>query len=190
MGVPTLGCSVELRRSAGPGPVPDGEVAEVVVGGTQGVHLFDGYLDDPATTAAAFDGGWFRTGDLASRDADGRFYFAGRSGDVMKVAGENVSTVEVEEVLSAHAGVLEAAVIALPDPIRDEVPVAFVVRSPGVAPVTESDLASYCESRLAPSKRPRAMYFLDELPRTSVGKVRKFVLKSDAAVRARQEGGV
>ena len=129
MGVPTLGCAVELRRTEGAGDVPDGEVGEVVVGGVPGITLFDGYLDDPATTAAAFDGGWFRTGDLATRDAGGRFYFAGRSGDVMKVAGENVSTVEVEEVLSAHAGVLEAAVVAAPDPVRDEVPVAYVVRA-------------------------------------------------------------
>ncbi len=104
MGVPTLGCAVELRRTEGAGDVPDGEVGEVVVGGVPGITLFDGYLDDPATTAAAFDGGWFRTGDLATRDAGGRFYFAGRSGDVMKVAGENVSTVEVEEVLSDARG--------------------------------------------------------------------------------------
>ena len=189
MGVPTLGCSVELRRPGGRDPVPDGEVGEIVVGGTPGITLFAGYLDDPATTAAAFDDGWFRTGDLASRDGDGCFYFAGRSGDLMKVAGENVSTVEVEEVLSGHAGVLEAAVVAVPDPVRDEMPVAFVVRAPGLAPVAEADLTSYCESRLAPSKRPRALYFVDELPRTSVGKIRKFVLKSDAVARARQEGG-
>jgi len=189
MGVPTLGCSVDLWEPEGSGPVGDGDVGEIVVGGTRGVTLFDGYLDDEATTDAAFDRGWFRTGDLASRDAAGRFYFAGRQGDVLKVAGENVSTVEVEAVLSEHAGVLEAAVVAAPDPVRDEVPVAFVVRAPGVDPVSQETLVSYCEERLSPSKRPRALHFVDELPRTSVGKIRKFMLKSEAAERAAiQEG--
>ena len=105
-----------------------------------GVTLFAGYLDDPATTAASFRDGWFLTGDRARRDANGRFFFDGRRADVLKVAGENVSTVEVEQVLVAAPGVLEAAVVGQPDPIRDEVPVGFVVAADPAHPPTVEEL--------------------------------------------------
>ena len=97
---------------------------------------------------------------------------------MLKVAGENVSIVEVETVLSAHPGVLEAAVVGAPDPIRDEVPVAFVVPAPEAAP-TEAELAAWCEEHLAKAKRPRTFTFLTQLPRTSVGKIRKFLLREE-----------
>jgi crotonobetaine/carnitine-CoA ligase len=126
MGFVTEGCTVDVQRVDGTSTAPD-EVGEIVVGGTPGTTLFAGYLDDPATTSASFRDGWFLTGDRARRDITGRFTFDGRRADVLKVAGENVSTVEVEEVLSAHPGVLEAAVVSRPDDIRDEVPVGFVV---------------------------------------------------------------
>ncbi len=178
MGIPTLGCTVDLRSPDGDDPVPVDEVGEVVVGGSRGSTLFAGYLDAPETTEGAFRNGWFRTGDLASRDDTGRYYFAGRRSDVLKVAGENVSTVEVEAVLSEHPALLEAAVVGVPDPVRDEVPVAHVVLAPGAPPVSTEELADYCAARLAPAKRPREFFFVDELPRTSVGKIRKFLLKA------------
>jgi crotonobetaine/carnitine-CoA ligase len=178
MGQCTLGCSVDLRNPADGGPVPTGRVGEVAVRGARGLTLFAEYLDDPDTTAASFRDGWFRTGDLAWRDAEGRFYFAGRSSDVLKVAGENVSVVEIEEVLAAHPSVLEAAVVGEADPVRDEVPVAFVVQEPGKPAIDVGELAGYCGDRLAPSKRPRRIEVVDELPRTSVGKIRKFLLKA------------
>jgi len=182
MGKPTLGCIVDLRApEGGSGPVSDGEVGEVVVGGARGATIFAGYLDDPETTEASFEGAWFRTGDLATRDGDGRYYFVGRRGDVLKVSGENVSTVEVEAVVSEHPSVLEAAVVGMPDEIRDEVPVAYVVLTPGAPVVGADDLSAWCEGRLAPAKRPREIFFVDELPRTSVGKIRKFLLKSAPA---------
>ncbi len=177
MGEPTLGCHVDLRAPGGDELVPDGETGEVVVGGEPGVTLFDGYLDDPDTTARSFRGGWFRTGDLGHRDGDGRFYFDGRSSDVLKVAGENVSVVEVEAVLAAHPSVLEAAVIGEPDPMRDEVPVGFVVQQPGRPALDTAELAAWCADRLAKSKRPVRVEIVGELPRTSVGKIRKFLLK-------------
>ncbi len=102
--------------------------------GEPGITLFAGYLDDPQTTESSFTDEWFLTGDRARRDASGRHYFDGRRADVLKVAGENVSTVEVEQVLAAHPAVLEAAVVGLPDPIRDEVPVAFVVAADPARP--------------------------------------------------------
>jgi crotonobetaine/carnitine-CoA ligase len=173
MGQETLGCAVDLR--------PYGEEQmEVVVGGAPGFTLFDGYLDDPETTARSFTDGWFHTGDLARRDDDGRYYFGGRTGDVLKVAGENVSVVEVEAVLAAHPGVLEAAVIGEPDPMRDEVPVGFVVQQPGQPGLEATDLMAWCAARLAKSKRPIRIEIVPELPRTSVGKIRKFLLKGGA----------
>ena len=154
---------------------------EVVVRGEPGITLFAGYLDDPETTAGSFDGEWFRTGDRARRDADGRFFFDGRRSDVLKVAGENVSTVEVEAVLTAHPQVLEASVVGARDDIRDEVPVAFVVAADPAAPPTVEELRAWCTDRLAKAKQPRDITFLDELPRTSVGKIRKFILKDQSA---------
>jgi crotonobetaine/carnitine-CoA ligase len=178
MGFPTAGCLVDL----------DGE--ELLVGGEPGVTLFAGYLDDAATTEASFrdrpDGSrWFVTGDKAHRDADGRYRFGGRRSDILKVAGENVSTVEVEQVLSAHPAVLEAAVVGAPDEVRDEVPFAFVVAADPAAPPTVDELVEWCSQRLTKSKRPRDIALVDELPRTSVGKIRKFLLTEAAADASR-----
>jgi crotonobetaine/carnitine-CoA ligase len=175
MGYVSPGCEVDVQDADG-ASVAVGEVGEVVVRGEPGITLFAGYLDMPDVTAASFRGPWFRTGDRATRDAAGRHYFDGRRSDVLKVAGENVSIVEVESVLAEHPDVLEAAVVGRPDPIRDEVPVAFVVaRDPARPPSLES-LRSWCEQRLSKPKRPHEITLLDELPRTSVGKIRKFLL--------------
>ncbi len=169
MGQVTPGCRVIVR---------DGEI---LVGGEPGLTLFASYLDDPGTTGDSFTAdGWFRTGDRARVDAGGRHYFAGRHNDVLKVSGENVSVVEVELVLAAHTSVLEAAVVGAPDPVRDEVPVAFVVPADPARPPSVEELSSWCRERLAKSKQPRSFTLLDELPRTSVGKIRKFLLKQKA----------
>ena len=163
--------------------VDPGVVGEVVVGGEPGVTLFAGYLDAPEITAASFRDGWFLTGDRAARDASGRHYFDGRRSDVLKVSGENVSIVEVESTLAEHPAVLEAAVVGRPDEIRDEVPVAFVVAADASAPPALDELRAWCEQRLAKAKRPVAITLIDELPRTSVGKIRKFLLTEQAAAR-------
>ena len=180
MGYTTPGCLVDVH-DAGGATTEDGEVGEIVVGGERGITLFAGYLDDPETTASSFDGDWFLTGDRARRVANGRYFFDGRRADLLKVAGENVSTVEVEQVLAAHPGVLEAAVIGMPDPVRDEVPVAFVVSADPARPPSSQELSDWCAERLTKSKRPRDISLVDELPRTSVGKIRKFLLKDPAA---------
>lgn len=183
MGSVSPSCEVELQ---GPGGIraSDGEVGEIAVRGVPGITLFDGYLDDPDTTARSFRGEWFLTGDRAVRDPAGRHWFDGRRADVLKVSGENVSIVEVEQVLSAHPGLLEAAVVGRPDPVRDEVPVAYVVARDPAAPPTAGELHDWCAERLSKSKLPRDFVFLDELPRTSVGKIRKFMLKEDDRPRA------
>lgn len=183
MGYVSPACEVDLQ---GPGGVrsSDGEVGEIVVRGVPGITLFDGYLDDPDTTARSFRGDWFLTGDRAVRDPAGRHWFDGRRADVLKVSGENVSIVEVEQVLSGHPGLLEAAVVGRPDPVRDEVPVAFVVARDPAAPPTVGELHDWCAQRLSRAKLPRDITFVDELPRTSVGKIRKFMLKEHDRPRA------
>lgn len=174
----TTGCDVEVRAVGGEEALEVGQTGEITVGGERGHRLFAGYWEAPDATEAAFSDGRFRTGDLGSVDADGNLLFRGRRGDVLKVAGENVSTLEVETVLGAHPGVLEVAVVGRADPIRDEVPIAFVVLAPGEAPPARDALLKFSAERLAPSKRPRDIIFVDDLPRTSVGKVRKFLLKA------------
>jgi crotonobetaine/carnitine-CoA ligase len=181
MGYVTPGCEVEVHDADG-NRTPDGAVGELVIGGQRGAQLFAAYLDDPATTEASFRGEWFLSGDRARRESNGRFFFDGRRSDVLKVAGENVSTVEVEAVLSAHPMVLEASVLGAPDEVRDEVPVAFVVAVDPGQPPSIDELTQWCADRLAKAKVPRDITFLDELPRTSVGKIRKFILKEKVDV--------
>ncbi len=177
MGFPTAGCEVEIHDADGQ-LCPPGVGGEIVVRGERGITLFAGYLDMPEVTEASFRGDWFLTGDQAIRTDDGRFFFTGRRSDVLKVAGENVSTVEVELVLSDHPKVLEAAVVGRPDPVRDEVPVAFVVAADVADPPTADELMAWCAARLGKAKVPRDITFVDELPRTSVGKIRKFLLSN------------
>jgi crotonobetaine/carnitine-CoA ligase len=167
MGYVTEGCTVDLQGG------------EVVVGGEPGLTLFAGYLDDQDTTAASFRNGWFLTGDRATRDEGGRYRFDGRRSDVLKVAGENVSTVEVEQVLAAHPDVADVAVVGVPDEVRDEVPLAFIVPAADASPAAglQAALEAWCVERLGKAKRPREYRFVDELPRTSVGKIKKYMLR-------------
>ncbi|MCB0967007.1 MAG: AMP-binding protein [Ilumatobacter sp.] len=184
MGTVSDGCVLEVHDEHGDRCQP-GTVGEIVVGGRPGYELFAGYLDDPVTTAASFRGAWFRTGDRAWVDEAGRHHFDGRRADVLKVSGENVSVVEVEAVVGAHAEVHEVVVVGAPDPIRDEVPVAFVV------PTETADRAglparldAWSTERLGKAKQPRHYEIVDDLPRTSVGKIRKFLLADAAAAVA------
>jgi carnitine-CoA ligase len=167
-------------------PVADGEPGVLTVAGRRGVDLFDGYLDDEAANARAFvqvpgptpepDQVWFSTGDLVRECADGQLAFVGRVDDVVKVAGENVSLSEVEAAVAEAPGVLEAAVVAVPDPVRDHVPAAYVVPSDPSRPPDAAALTAWAEQHLAPAARPRTWSLIDELPRTSVGKIRRFRL--------------
>ncbi len=179
LGSVTAGCEVDLHDDVGTPISVDAEhsVGEIVVRGEPGITLFAGYLGDPETTSASFIRSWFRTGDRARRRSDGRFVFDGRRSDVLKVAGENVSVTEIEAVLGSHLEVLEACVVGRADPIRDEVPVAFVVPADPSRSPAPDDLIDWCRQRLAKAKVPVAVTLLEKLPRTSVGKIRKFDLK-------------
>lgn len=180
MGKVTPGCALQVQLDDG-SEAPDDAVGEIAVSGQVGITLFRGYLDDPETTEASFRDGWFLTGDRATRAETGLHYFVGRQSEILKVAGENVSTVEVEQVLAAHPAVLEASVVGRPDEIRDEVPVGFVVAADTANLPSEASLRSWCEERLSKPKRPQNFVMLDELPRTSVGKIRKFMLLEQAS---------
>ncbi len=151
----------------------DGEtLGEVIM---RGNNTMKGYYNDPAATAEAFRGGWFHSGDLAVMHPDGYIELRDRKKDIIVSGGENISTIEVERAVVAHPAVLEAAVIAIPDPYWGEVPKAFVTLKPGET-VTEADLITFCRTRLPGFKVPKAIAFGD-LPKTSTGKVQKNVLR-------------
>jgi fatty-acyl-CoA synthase len=134
-----------------------------------------GYLKNPTASGEAFAGGWFHSGDLAVMQPDGYVKIKDRSKDVIISGGENISSLEVEDVLYRHPAVLAAAVVAQPDPKWGETPCAFVEVKPGAA-VTEAELIKHCRAHLARFKAPRSVVF-GELPKTSTGKILKFVLR-------------
>jgi fatty-acyl-CoA synthase len=152
---------------------PDGEtMGEVVM---RGNNVMKGYFEDSEATAAAFAGGWFHSGDLGVMHPDGYIELRDRKKDIIISGGENISTIEVEHTLVKHPAVLEAAVVAMPHEKWGEVPKAFVSLKPGVA-ATEADVIGFCREQLAHFKCPKAVEF-GELPKTSTGKVQKFLLR-------------
>jgi fatty-acyl-CoA synthase len=158
-------------------PVPaDGETMGEIM--FRGNITMKGYLKNAKATQAAFRGGWFHSGDLAVLQQDGYIKIKDRSKDVIISGGENISSLEVEDVLYRHPAVLGAAVVAMPDEKWGETPCAFVEIKPG-AKVTEKDIVEFCRQHLARFKAPRAVVF-GELPKTSTGKVQKFQLRERA----------
>ena len=149
-----------------------GEVGEIV---HRSPHLMLGYLDDPEKTAAAFEGGWFHSGDLATKDDEGYITVVDRKKDMIKTGGENVSSREVEEVLYRLTGVVEAVVIGLPDPVWVEAVTAVIVPQPG-AVLVEADVLAHCGG-LAVYKRPKRVIFTETLPKNASGKVMKRELR-------------
>jgi fatty-acyl-CoA synthase len=134
-----------------------------------------GYLKNSKATAEAFAGGWFHTGDLAVMQPDGYVKIKDRSKDIIISGGENISSVEVEDVLYKHPAVLTAAVVARPDPKWGEVPCAFIELKEG-ATATEHEIIEYCRQHMARFKVPRRVEF-GPIPKTSTGKIQKFVLR-------------
>jgi fatty-acyl-CoA synthase len=158
-------------------PVPaDGETMGEIM--FRGNITMKGYLKNPAATREAFRGGWFHSGDLAVMQPDGYVKIKDRSKDIIISGGENISSLEVEDVLYRHPAVLGAAVVARPDAKWGETPCAFVELKPG-AEVSEAQLVAFCRERLAHFKAPRAVVF-GELPKTSTGKIQKFILRERA----------
>ncbi|MFE5738631.1 acyl-CoA synthetase [Streptomyces celluloflavus] len=181
VGVPLPGVSVRLVDEAGRVvEADDGEtVGEIQV---HGPNLFTAYLNRPDATAAAFDGEWFRTGDMALRDAAGNYRIVGRKAtDLIKSGGYKIGAGEIENALLAHPGVAEAAVTGEPDEDLGERIVAWIVAETGPdagPPPTAEQLADHVASQLAPHKRPRTIHFLDALPRNDMGKILKRALRA------------
>ncbi|MYJ74808.1 MAG: AMP-binding protein [Gammaproteobacteria bacterium] len=156
---------------------PDGVPGELRV---KSYALMKGYYNKPKETAESYDAdGWFCTGDMAERHADGYIRFLGRFKDMLKVGGENVDPMEVEGLLLEHPAVQQVAVVGLPDRRLAEVPVAFVERKPD-REVQADDILGYCRGKVASFKIPRHAIFLDEFPMTASGKIRKVELREKA----------
>ena len=162
-GAPVLGIQVDVD--------PQGEVV------ARGNHVLEGYWEQPDATAEAIVDGWFHTGDGGVLDDEGYLTISDRKKDVIISGGENVSSIEIEDVLFSHPAVSEVAVIGVPDEQWGETVKALVVLAPG-QPATEADLIAFCRERLAHFKCPTSVEFRDELARTATGKLQKFKLRS------------
>lgn len=160
--------------------VPVGETGEIIVWGIPGRTLMKGYFKDPDATAAALRDGWLHTGDNGYFDEKGYVYFFDRKKDVIKRAGENISATEVESALLTYADIDEAAVIGVPDPVRDEAVKAIIVPRSGVQ-LTEEDVTAFCRERLASFKIPTIIEIVDALPKTSIGKIEKKLLRQQSS---------
>ena len=171
VGLPLPGVSVQLLDNDGR-PVACGETGEVHL---RGANIFTGYWHREEATRAAFRDGWFRTGDLARMSADGYYTLCGRRSDLIISAGFNIYPREIEEFLMEQPGVAEAAVTAVPDPVRGEIPVAYVVPAPN-AGFNAAELMRRCRENLASFKVPRTFIQVAALPRNALGKVQKHLL--------------
>jgi acetyl-CoA synthetase len=183
MGRPLPGVDAAIVRKVGPGRVE--VVDEPDVQGELALRpgwpsMFRAYLNEPERYAKCFAGGWYLTGDLARRDADGYFWFVGRADDVIKTSGHLVGPFEVESVLMEHPAVAEAGVIGTPDPVAMEVVKAFVSLKQGHAPTDalRRDLLAHARSRLGAVVAPREIDFRPSLPRTRSGKIMRRLLKA------------
>jgi fatty-acyl-CoA synthase len=175
--MPTL----EATRVVDPETMADMPADGVSIGELllRGNTVMRGYLKNPAATDEAFAGGWFHTGDLAVQHPDGYVEMKDRSKDIIISGGENISSLEVEEVLYRHPDIMEAAVVAKPDETWGESPCAFVTLKPGAGPVTPEAIIAWCRANLAHFKVPKRIVF-GPLPKTSTGKIQKFVLRDQA----------
>jgi fatty-acyl-CoA synthase len=166
------GCAVLNPETMEPVPADGETIGEIMF---RGNITMKGYLKNPTATEEAFRGGWFHTGDLGVTYPDGYIRIKDRSKDIIISGGENISSIEIEDVLYRHPAVMAAAVVAKPDPRWGETPCAFVELKAG-ATVTAADLIAHCKAHLAGFKVPRAIEFV-ELPKTSTGKIQKFELR-------------
>jgi len=154
-------------------PVPTGEVGEVWI---KSPGVSEGYWQKPEETAKSFSNGWCKTGDLGMYDEDGFLSIVGRKKDMIRSGGENIYAAEIEDILYRHEAVQTASVIAIPDPKYLEAVCAVIVLKEDKE-ATEEELISFCQQYLAKYKAPKKVVFIDEIPRTPSGKVKKFELR-------------
>jgi len=182
MGLPAPGYEIAVRRSDG-SEAPFAESGRLWIRGVAGLSMFLEYLDAPEATAAAFDAdGWFDTGDRVTAFADGHIRFDERDKDMLRIGAENVGAAEIERVIMSVGGIIEVAVVGRPDPMLDEVAVAYVI------PIGPTDglverIHAACTQQLADFKRPREVIVVAELPRVTLGKIDKKLLRAEQAAR-------
>jgi len=183
MGKAVPGFDVNVVDDAG-SVLSDNEVGHIAVNtsGKWPIGLFQGYLRDGELVTAAFKHGWYYTGDTAYRDADGYLWFVGRSDDLISSAGYRISPFEVESALLEHEQVAESAVIGVPDETRGQLVKAFIVLSKGSSPSDElaQEIQVFCKDLTAPYKYPRIVEFVDSLPKTISGKIRRVELREES----------
>ncbi len=173
-GWPIPGVAMRVVDTEGRDVRPDGEqIGEIIV---RGNTVMNGYYRDPDATATTIRDGWLHTGDMATLDEEGYVLIKDRSKDVIIRGGENISSIDVENAISAHPAVLECAVVAAPDERFGEVPVAIVVLKPGAAATTQ-ELKAHCRANLARFKVPHAFHFRESLPKGGTGKILKTELR-------------
>jgi acetyl-CoA synthetase len=184
MGYPMPGHRVAVLREDADEPVPAGTLGRVAVETTGPLFAFPGYHDAPERTAERItsNGRWYVTGDIATHDDDGAFYFSSRDDDVIIMAGYRIGPFEIESVLVAHPAVAEAAVIGVPDELRGEVIEAFVVLQPDADESEEltRELQLLVKTNFAAHAYPRVIHYTDSLPRTPSGKVQRYLLRTAA----------
>jgi acetyl-CoA synthetase len=179
MGRPSPGWHIEIHDEDG-NLTPAGDVGRIAIRvKPRPVGLFDGYLNDPAANEAVFSGDFYYTGDKATIDDDGYYWFVGRDDDVIKSSGYRIGPFEVESALMEHAAVKEAAVVGSPDVIRGMIVKAFIVLKEGWEPTEQlvKDIQKFVKKTTAPYKYPRAIEFVDDLPKTISGKIKRNVLR-------------
>ncbi|MBR4220362.1 MAG: AMP-binding protein, partial [Victivallales bacterium] len=187
IGKPTPGYRLELLDAQGE-PVADGEEGEICirVDGELPPGIFGGYYLDPERTASVWHDGFYHTGDVAKRDADGFLWYVGRNDDVIKSSGYRIGPYEVESVLMMHPAILECAVTGVPDPRRGQLVKATVVLAKGFEPsdALKEELQHFVQKQTAPYKYPRVIVFVDSLPKTISGKImRGEIQKQDEQVK-------
>ena len=183
MGKPVPGFDVDVIDDDGQ-VLADGEVGHIAVrsDGEWPPGLFHGYLKDGALITDPFKHGWYYTGDTATRDKDGYLWFVGRSDDLISSAGYRISPFEVESALLEHKLVVESAVVGVPDETRGQLVKAFIVLSAGASPSEElsTEIQSFCKELTAPYKYPRLIEFVESLPKTISGKIRRVELRQQS----------
>ena len=183
MGKPVPGYDVAIRSEDG-SPVPDGVAGAIAVRSEpHPVGLFRGYFEDPVATADRFRNGWYFTGDRGARDADGYIWFEGRDDDVITSSAYRIGPFEVESALIEHPAVAEAGVVGRPDEQRTEIVCAFVILAPGYSgsPELTKALQDHVKRTTAPYKYPREIRYVDTLPKTVSGKIRRSELRASFA---------
>ena len=176
IGRPTPGWNLTLLDENGD-PCAAGEEGEICISviPKPPLGLFHSYLEEPEKTAAVIYDGWYHTGDKAWMDEDGYLWFMGRTDDLIKSSGYRVGPFEVESVLITHPAIVEAAVTGVPDPVRGQAVKATVTLAPGYEPSEEltKDIQNYVKKETAPYKYPRVVDYVDELPKTISGKIKR-----------------